>query len=55
MFIRKLSVLQVHIVVGSEYSFWLWVLAVHVLSVLQEHIVVGSECLSENCLFCKYI
>ena len=55
MFIRKLSVLQVHIVVGSEYSFWPWILAVHLLSVLQEHIVVGSECLLENCLFCKYI
>ena len=55
MFIRKLSVFQVHIVVGSEYSFWPWVLAVHLLSVLQEHIVVGSECLLENCLFFKYI
>ena len=38
MFIRKMSVLQVHIVVGSEYSFWPWALAVHLLS-------VGSECL----------
>jgi hypothetical protein len=55
MFIRKLSVFQVHIVVGSEYSFWPWVLAAHLLSVLQKHIVVGSECLLENCLFCKYI
>jgi hypothetical protein len=43
MFIRKLSVFQVHIVVGSEYSFWPWVLAAHLLSVLQKHIVVGSE------------
>jgi hypothetical protein len=40
--------LQVHIVVGSEYSFWPWALAVHLLSVLQEHIVVGSECLLEK-------
>ena len=27
MFIRKLSVLQVHIVVSSEYLFWPWILA----------------------------
>ena len=48
MFIRKLSVFQVHIVVGSEYSFWPWVLAVHLFSVLQEHIVVGSEYLLDK-------
>jgi hypothetical protein len=28
-FIRKLSVLQVYIVVGSEYSIWPWAFAAH--------------------------
>jgi hypothetical protein len=40
MFIRKFSVFQVHRIVGSEYSFWPWVLAVHLLSVAMLKLMV---------------